>query len=115
MFRSAFKRSLSDGNILHENCSPVLSTNRKLEKHSNAVLSKQSRGSEVLSESSPEISTSGSDIALSRFDTTTSIIVNFVGSFLVVHATVLTSKLDASSFSSYQQVRCVFIEPEPEK
>lgn len=65
--RSAFKRSLSDGNILHENCSPVLSTNRKLEKHSNAVLSKQSRGSEVLSESSPEISTSGSDIALSRY------------------------------------------------
>ncbi|KAA0057720.1 phosphoinositide phosphatase SAC3 [Cucumis melo var. makuwa] len=71
--RSAFKRSLSDGNILHENCSPALSTNRRLEKHSNSVLSKQSQGgSEVLSESSPEISTSRSDIAFSRFDTTIS-------------------------------------------
>lgn len=66
--RSAFKRSLSDGHILHENYSPVLSTNRKLERHSNSALSKQSeRGSKVLSESSPEISTSGSDIALSRY------------------------------------------------
>ncbi|XP_050946799.1 phosphoinositide phosphatase SAC3 isoform X3 [Cucumis melo] len=66
--RSAFKRSLSDGNILHENCSPALSTNRRLEKHSNSVLSKQSQGgSEVLSESSPEISTSRSDIAFSRY------------------------------------------------
>lgn len=66
--RSAFKRSLSDGNILHENCSPMLSTNRRLEKHSNSVLSRQSRGSsKVLLESSPETSSSGSDIALSRY------------------------------------------------
>jgi len=67
--RSIFKRSLSAGNILQESSSPASATK---EKHvSNSVLSDLSQGaSNFLSESSPEISTCESDIALSRFGNT---------------------------------------------
>lgn len=67
-FRSTFKRSLSDGNILHESHSPMSAMNVKQEKISNSPLPDKWEGeSNVLLESSPEISTCESDIAFSRF------------------------------------------------
>ncbi|RVW77025.1 Phosphoinositide phosphatase SAC3 [Vitis vinifera] len=66
--RSFFKRCYSDGNILCESSSPAQETNVKQEKLSNSVLPNRSQGgSKVLSESSPEISTSESDMALARY------------------------------------------------
>ncbi|XP_052289064.1 phosphoinositide phosphatase SAC3 isoform X2 [Citrus sinensis] len=65
--RSFFKRSLSDGNILHETGSPMSATNVNEEKFSSSGLPNQLRNrNNVLSESSPEISTSESDVAFSR-------------------------------------------------
>lgn len=66
--RSIFKRSLSDGIILHEHSSPILARNGKQEKF-NSVLPDESQHKKVLSESSPEISTCESDITFSRFVT----------------------------------------------
>ncbi|KDO73774.1 hypothetical protein CISIN_1g038661mg, partial [Citrus sinensis] len=64
--RSFFKRSLSDGNILHETGSPMSATNVNEEKFSSSGLPNQLRNrNNVLSESSPEISTSESDVAFS--------------------------------------------------
>ncbi|XP_034700025.1 phosphoinositide phosphatase SAC3-like [Vitis riparia] len=66
--RSFFKRCYSDGNILCESSSPAQETNVNQEKLSNSVLPNRSQGgSKVLSESSPEISTSESDMALARY------------------------------------------------
>ncbi|KAH9652897.1 phosphoinositide phosphatase SAC3 [Citrus sinensis] len=66
--RSFFKRSLSDGNILHETGSPMSATNVNEEKFSSSGLPNQLRNrNNVLSESSPEISTSESDVAFSRY------------------------------------------------
>lgn len=66
--RSFFKRSFSDGNILHASDSPMLVTNSKQEKLSNKVLPDRSKGgSNVLSESSPDISASETDMAFSRY------------------------------------------------
>ncbi|KAK9275983.1 hypothetical protein L1049_023259 [Liquidambar formosana] len=65
--RSYFKRSLSE-NILHESSSPMSAINVKQGKLSNSIFPNQSQGgSNVLSESSPEISTSESDMAYSRY------------------------------------------------
>lgn len=64
--RSIFKRSLSDGNILHEHSSPILARNGKQEEF-NSVLPDESQHKKVLSESSPEISTCESDITFSRY------------------------------------------------
>ncbi|KAJ4708709.1 Phosphoinositide phosphatase family protein [Melia azedarach] len=66
--RTFFKRSLSDGNILRESGSPMSATNVKQEKFSNSGFPNQLQGgSNVLSESSPEISTSESDVAYSKY------------------------------------------------
>ncbi|XP_021691278.2 phosphoinositide phosphatase SAC3 isoform X2 [Hevea brasiliensis] len=62
------RRSLSDGNILHESRSPMSPKNVKEEKISASALPNQWEGeSNVLSESSPEISTCESDIAFSSY------------------------------------------------
>ena len=67
-FRSLFKRSFSDGNILGQSGLPMSTTNDKQEKFTNSTLPDQSQGgSHGLSESSPEISTCESDISYSRF------------------------------------------------
>ncbi|KAL5786521.1 hypothetical protein ACOSQ2_008913 [Xanthoceras sorbifolium] len=66
--RGVFKRSLSDGNILRESTSPMSATNVKQENFSNSGLPNQIQGgNSVLSESSPDISTSESDMAFSRY------------------------------------------------
>lgn len=67
-FRSIFKRSFSDGNILRQSGSPMSATNDKQEKFTNSTLPDRSQGgNNGLSESSPEISTCESDISYSRF------------------------------------------------
>ncbi|XP_061996668.1 phosphoinositide phosphatase SAC3 isoform X1 [Rosa rugosa] len=64
----SFKRSYSDGNILHPNSSPMSAPTVKQEKFTNyPVLPDQTQQSKILSESSPEISTCESDIAYSRY------------------------------------------------
>ena len=68
--RSIFKRSLSDGNILHECSSPISAANGKQEKYTNSVLHNESQEKKILSESSPEISTCESDISYSRLAST---------------------------------------------
>ncbi|XP_038699994.1 phosphoinositide phosphatase SAC3-like isoform X2 [Tripterygium wilfordii] len=66
--RSLFKRCFSDGNILHESISPISATNFNQEKFSSSVLQNRLQGeNHMLSESSPEISTSESDVAFSRY------------------------------------------------
>ena len=65
-FRSFFKRSLSDGNILRESSSPMSNTNIKQDLSSCAFSDDQSRGSKILCESSPEISTCESEVTISR-------------------------------------------------
>ncbi|XP_010520516.1 PREDICTED: phosphoinositide phosphatase SAC3-like isoform X2 [Tarenaya hassleriana] len=60
------KRCLSDGNILNESRTPMSAMSSKHESISHKVFSEPSRGvSHILSESSPDISTS-EDVALSR-------------------------------------------------
>uniref|UniRef100_A0A7N0UYZ8 SAC domain-containing protein n=2 Tax=Kalanchoe fedtschenkoi TaxID=63787 RepID=A0A7N0UYZ8_KALFE len=62
-----FQRSLSDGNILREETSPVSATNAKRGSFPISSLPDQSReGSMLLSESSPEISTSERSLTYSR-------------------------------------------------
>ncbi|XP_073278966.1 phosphoinositide phosphatase SAC2-like isoform X1 [Primulina huaijiensis] len=64
--RSRFKRSVSDGNILHESSSPT-STSNINKGFSNGHFSKESnRGTIMLSESTPEISTSESELVCPR-------------------------------------------------
>ncbi|PSS15428.1 Phosphoinositide phosphatase [Actinidia chinensis var. chinensis] len=65
--RSFFKRSLSDGNILRESSSPMSNTNIKQDLSSCAFSDDQSRGSKILCESSPEISTCESEVTISRY------------------------------------------------
>ncbi|XP_039014669.1 phosphoinositide phosphatase SAC3-like isoform X1 [Hibiscus syriacus] len=65
--RSFFKRSFSDGNILRQTGSPTPATKDEPEKFTNSSLPDRSQGSSGLSESSPEISTCGSDVSYSRF------------------------------------------------
>ncbi|PIA27550.1 hypothetical protein AQUCO_07600013v1 [Aquilegia coerulea] len=65
--RSLFKRSLSDGNILGESNTPMSATNSAKKKLGNPVLSERMRGIGGLSDSTPEISTCGSDISYSRY------------------------------------------------
>lgn len=68
LFRSIFKRSFSDGNILRESGLPMSAMNFKQQKFSNAVLPDLFQvENNILLESSPEISTCESDIAFSRF------------------------------------------------
>ncbi|GLT97150.1 hypothetical protein SLE2022_147320 [Rubroshorea leprosula] len=66
--RSFFKRSFSDGNILCESGPSMSATNGKQGNFSNTPLPDRSqRGTNGLSESSPEISTCESDVAYSRY------------------------------------------------
>uniref|UniRef100_A0A2P2MCG8 SAC domain-containing protein n=1 Tax=Rhizophora mucronata TaxID=61149 RepID=A0A2P2MCG8_RHIMU len=66
--RSLFKRSFSDGNILHGSESPFEATTVKQNKFSNSALPDHSHGeNSVLTESSPEVSTCESDISFSRY------------------------------------------------
>ncbi|KAF5726112.1 phosphoinositide phosphatase SAC3-like isoform X1 [Tripterygium wilfordii] len=66
--RAVFKRCFSDGSILRENSSPMSATNLNQKKFSSSVLPNQLQGeNHMLSESSPEISTSESDVAFSRY------------------------------------------------
>ncbi|KAL9376592.1 hypothetical protein Peur_030712 [Populus x canadensis] len=66
--RSIFKRSLSDGNILRENHSPLSAMNVKQQNFCRSAFPDQfQEENNVLSESSPEISTCESDIAFSRY------------------------------------------------
>ncbi|KAB5514176.1 hypothetical protein DKX38_028082 [Salix brachista] len=66
--RSIFKRSLSDGNFLRENRSPLSAMNVKQQKFCSSAFPGQFQEEiNVLSESSPEISTCESDIAFSRY------------------------------------------------
>uniref|UniRef100_A0A6M2F457 SAC domain-containing protein n=1 Tax=Populus davidiana TaxID=266767 RepID=A0A6M2F457_9ROSI len=66
--RSIFKRSLSDGNILRENHSPLSTMNVKQQNFCRSAFPDQfQEENNVLSESSPEISTCESDIAFSRY------------------------------------------------
>ncbi|KAK7388311.1 hypothetical protein VNO78_23125 [Psophocarpus tetragonolobus] len=66
--RSVFKRSFSDGNILNESSTPMSAPNVKQEKFPNQGLPDRSEeGSKGLCESSPEISTTESDISFSRY------------------------------------------------
>ncbi|KAM7256926.1 hypothetical protein ACFE04_012667 [Oxalis oulophora] len=62
--RSLFKRSFSDGNILRESCSAMSATNIKQETD------RFHGGSTVISESSPDISSSETDMAFSRYTPT---------------------------------------------
>ncbi|KAJ4824555.1 actin cytoskeleton and mitosis protein [Turnera subulata] len=66
--RSKFKRSLSDGNILRERSSPVSAMSAKQHKFANSSIPDQfQEENNILSESSPEISTCESDISFSRY------------------------------------------------
>ncbi|XP_052183932.1 phosphoinositide phosphatase SAC4-like isoform X2 [Diospyros lotus] len=66
--RSFFKRSLSDGNILRESSSPISNANIRQELCNSTLSDDQSqRGREILSESSPEISTCDSETTFSRY------------------------------------------------
>ncbi|XP_017697351.2 phosphoinositide phosphatase SAC2-like isoform X2 [Phoenix dactylifera] len=72
--RSFFKRSLSDGNILHESNAP-LSCNVGRNKLPNSALSDRNHrlgDAKDLSDSTPEISTSESDVSYSRHTPTMS-------------------------------------------
>nr|GME16647.1 phosphoinositide phosphatase SAC3-like isoform X1 [Ipomoea batatas] len=62
--RSLFKRSLSDGNILRQSCSPTPTQNFEKDV---SVFTDQSKGNKVHSESTPEISTCDSDLSCSRY------------------------------------------------
>lgn len=67
IFRGFFKRSWSDGNILRESSTPISATDVKQENFVNSGLPNQCQGeNNVISESSPEISTSESDVTFSR-------------------------------------------------
>ncbi|KAJ6995523.1 hypothetical protein NC653_018104 [Populus alba x Populus x berolinensis] len=69
MCRSIFKRSLSDGNILRGSGSPLSAMNVRQQKFCRSAFPDQfQEENNVLSESSPEISTCESDIAFSRYD-----------------------------------------------
>ncbi|KAJ0981073.1 hypothetical protein J5N97_009328 [Dioscorea zingiberensis] len=70
--RSIIKRSLSDGNILGESNTPVSSCNGALKKLPNSLLSDRMRQTDGkgLCDSTPEISTSESDISYSRYTPT---------------------------------------------
>ncbi|XP_057415757.1 phosphoinositide phosphatase SAC3-like isoform X2 [Lotus japonicus] len=66
--RSIFKRSFSDGNILREISTPMSAPNAKQENFSNRHLPDRSQEkNKALCESSPEISSTESDIAFSRY------------------------------------------------
>ncbi|KAJ6913813.1 hypothetical protein NC651_016148 [Populus alba x Populus x berolinensis] len=66
--RSIFKRSLSDGNILRGSGSPLSAMNVRQQKFCRSAFPDQfQEENNVLSESSPEISTCESDIAFSRY------------------------------------------------
>lgn len=69
IFRSIFKRSLSDGNILRGSGSPLSAMNARQQKFCRSAFPDQfQEENNVLSESSPEISTCESNIAFSRYD-----------------------------------------------
>lgn len=66
MFRSLFKRSWSDGNILRENRSPTSTPNINKDFRGADFSSESKRRSKMLSESTPDMCTSESDLAYSR-------------------------------------------------
>ncbi|KAL2586990.1 hypothetical protein AAZV13_13G086700 [Glycine max] len=67
--RSFFKRSFSDGNILNESSTPMSAPKAKHEKFPSqgGLPDRSEEGSKGLCESSPEISTTESDISFSRY------------------------------------------------
>ncbi|XP_019053859.1 PREDICTED: phosphoinositide phosphatase SAC4-like isoform X2 [Nelumbo nucifera] len=67
--RSFFKRSLSDGNILCENNTPMAATNTGQKKFSNSALPERTQGGSAkgLSESMKEIPTCESEVSYSRY------------------------------------------------
>ncbi|RZB55220.1 Phosphoinositide phosphatase SAC4 isoform E [Glycine soja] len=67
--RSFFKRSFSDGNILNESSTPMSAPKAKHEKFPSqgGLPDRSEEGSKGLCESSPEISTTDSDISFSRY------------------------------------------------
>ncbi|KAL2338828.1 hypothetical protein Fmac_013274 [Flemingia macrophylla] len=66
--RSFFKRSFSDGNILNDNSTPMSAPKAKHEKFpSQGLPDRSGEGTKGLCESSPEISTTESDISFSRY------------------------------------------------
>ncbi|KAL3528549.1 hypothetical protein ACH5RR_007871 [Cinchona calisaya] len=64
--RLLIKRSFSDGNILCESNSPIEDANVEQNQDSNILIDKAQNGNKGLSESTPEISTCGSNISYSR-------------------------------------------------
>ncbi|KZV27550.1 hypothetical protein F511_04601 [Dorcoceras hygrometricum] len=65
--RSIIKRSLSDGNILCDTNSPIDDANAENVDNSNKPLSRKTQSCDMgLSESTPEISTCGSEVSFSR-------------------------------------------------
>ncbi|KAG8376273.1 hypothetical protein BUALT_Bualt09G0046100 [Buddleja alternifolia] len=64
---SFFKRSWSDGNILHESCSPTSTPNIHKVFPSADFCNGSKVGSKMFSESTPEMSASGSELAYSRY------------------------------------------------
>ncbi|XP_073136734.1 phosphoinositide phosphatase SAC2-like [Henckelia pumila] len=66
--RSIIKRSLSDGNILCDTNSPIDDANAENVDNSNKPLSGKTQSCDIgLSESTPEISTCGSEVSFSRY------------------------------------------------
>lgn len=65
--RSFFKRSMSDGNILHERCTPISPPNMGKDLSNANSTDTPGRGSNILCESTPDIPTGESDIAYSRY------------------------------------------------
>ncbi|KDP33975.1 hypothetical protein JCGZ_07546 [Jatropha curcas] len=65
--RTFFKRSLSDGNILHESTLPMSAVNVKQKKFSIPALPTQWEAENNLCESSPDISPAESNIGFSRY------------------------------------------------
>ncbi|GMH18112.1 hypothetical protein Nepgr_019953 [Nepenthes gracilis] len=66
--RFSFKRCWSDGNILQDSSLPISDANAREENLTDLVFDDQSEGgNRVLSESSPDIATSESDIVYSRY------------------------------------------------
>nr|KYP57791.1 Polyphosphoinositide phosphatase [Cajanus cajan] len=66
--RSLFKRSFSDGNILNDSSTPMSAPKARHEKFpSQGLPDRSGEGNKGLCESSPEISTTESDISFSRY------------------------------------------------
>lgn len=102
-----FKRCFSDGNIPHEGSSLMSATNVNPKEISNFVMPVDSShgGSKFLSESSPEISTSETDIASSRYAPSTTgrrVILDMPGDqFLESGHIHYNERADSFSYSNF--------------